>query len=108
ALVFIFVGWKARHLFTLSPVVTEAESHWQQANEAIVAREFPQAIAHLERCLESWPLNAEAHFLMARTCRRANQLSDWQQHLARAAVLNWPKDQIDLEMQLQRAQRGDI
>lgn len=87
---------------------SEAESHWRQAGDAIAARDYTQAIAHLKQCLESWPLNAEAHFLMARTCRRANQFGDWQQHLARAAVLNWPKNQIDLEMQLQRAQRGDI
>jgi tetratricopeptide (TPR) repeat protein len=108
AVVSVLGAVAARHFLTSSEQPSSTQTRWRQAHEAIAARDFPQAIAHLEQCLESWPFNAEAHFLMAQTCRRANRLGDWQQHLARAAVLHWPKDPIDLEMQLKRAQAGDI
>jgi tetratricopeptide (TPR) repeat protein len=86
----------------------DPERHWRQARAAITEREFPEAAAHLTHCLEIWPFNAQAHFLMARTCRRAGQLKQWKKHLDRAETLNWPKDQIDLERKVRRAQVGDI
>jgi tetratricopeptide (TPR) repeat protein len=35
-------------------------------------------------------------------------LSKWKIHLDRAEILRWPKQQIDLERQLRRAQVGDV
>src|SRR5438105_10160138 len=85
-----------------------AGSHWQQALQALEAADFPQAKTHLAQCLEVWPIHAEAHFLMARTCRRANDYSGWQVHLRRAEVLGWDKDSLRLERDLMQAQRGNL
>ena len=101
-------GFWAIHFFSASPHLDEADASLRQAEAAILAREYPQALAHLRHCLELCPLNAEAHFLMARTSRRAGRLQDSRNHLERAAILYWPRAQIALEQQLQRAQVGDI
>jgi tetratricopeptide (TPR) repeat protein len=85
-----------------------AAAHWQEAQEAIANRDFGTAIVHLDQCLESWPFNAEAHFLQARTCRRAGNFTAWKYHLDQAVILLWPKEQIALERQLRRAQSGDV
>lgn len=109
ALVLILGGWAASHFHrSPSPPADNAHTNWQRAQEAIADQEFPQAAAHLAYCLESWPYNAEAHFLMARTSRRSGQLAQWKVHLDRAEILRWPKNQIDLERKLRRAQVGDI
>src|SRR6266581_4566124 len=94
----------ARRLLSSAPQVDDAQAHWHAAQVAIDHREFSEATNHLTRCLESWPYNAEAHFLMARTSRRAGDLVNWRIHLDRAEVLRWPKKQIALERQLRRAQ----
>ena len=101
-------GFWAIHFFSASPHLDEADASLRQAEAAILAREYPQALAHLRHCLELCPFNAETHFLMARTSRRAGRLQDSRNHLERAAILYWPRAQIALEQQLQRAQVGDI
>jgi tetratricopeptide (TPR) repeat protein len=78
--------------------------HWQQALKAIEDRDFSLAQTQLNRCLEISPLNAEAHFLMGRVCRRADDFAGWQDHLQNAAILGWPQDQIYLEVRLKEAQ----
>jgi len=108
AIIILLIALTAHYFFPSSPPANEAQFHWQQAQEAIADREFTQAVSHLAKCLESWPYNAEARFLMARTCRRSGDLSQWKVHLAWAEALRWPKDQITLERQLRRAQVGDI
>jgi thioredoxin-like negative regulator of GroEL len=108
ATVLLLAGLMPAYLFKSAPIPNEAEFHWVNAQEAIAAREFPQALAHLTSCLQSCPFNVETHFLMARTCRRAGRLQDWKTHLEQAAVLRWPRTQINLEQQLQRAQVGDL
>src|SRR5262245_31875998 len=63
---------------------SNAAFYWDEAHKAMEEREFGLAQQHLAKCLEAWPLNAEAHFLMARTCRREHgpfYLAAWQQHL---------------------------
>jgi tetratricopeptide (TPR) repeat protein len=88
-----------------------AAFYWDEALKAMEEREFGLAQQHLERCLETWPLNAEAHFLMARASRREQgplYQPTWRKHLVEAAQLEWPKDQITFEIQLQQAQMGDI
>lgn len=85
-----------------------AGSHWQQAQQALEAHDFAQAKTHIGRCLEVWPIDAEAHFLLARTCRRAEDMADWQRHLKNAEVLQWPRAALDLERLLMQAQVGDV
>jgi tetratricopeptide (TPR) repeat protein len=85
-----------------------AAAHWQEAQEAIAERDLAAAMAHLDQCLESWPLNAEAHFLQAQTCRRAGDFLAWKYHLDRSAHLLWPREQIRLEKRLRQAQEGDV
>ena len=104
----IMAAWAVRSFLPASPAPSDAQIHWQQAQQAIEDREFSQAASHIAQCLESWPYNAEAHFLMARCYRRAGNLADWKVHLTLAETLRWPKDQITLERQLRRAQVGDI
>jgi tetratricopeptide (TPR) repeat protein len=81
--------------------------HWRQAQQAIEDRDFPLAQTHLTHCLEASPLNAEAHFLMARVCRRADDFAGWLDHLQDAAVLGWPQDEVKLELLLKEAQVGN-
>ena len=65
------------------------------------------AKTHLEAVLAICPLNARAHFLMARTCRRTNDPAV-RQFLFLAESLGWPQDQIVLEQRLNQAETGDI
>src|SRR5262249_46421214 len=53
------------------------------------------------------PLNAGAHFVMARTCRRTGDPAGGQ-FLFLAESLGWPRDQIVLEQRLAQAGSGDI
>src|SRR5262249_7014354 len=85
-----------------------ADSAWQRAQAAIEAHDWASAKGHLSSCLETWPVNAEAHFLMARTCRRADDVSGWQRHLKNGEILQWPSEEIALERQLLQAQLGHV
>ena len=108
-LVLLLAGWIARHFIVSAPGDDDdARRHWQRAQELIAAREFTPATGELAQCLEAWPYNAEANFLMARTWRRAGSLSNSKVYLERAQALRWPKRQIDLERQLRRAQVGNV
>jgi tetratricopeptide (TPR) repeat protein len=107
-LVLVGAGWMARHFLLSAPQQDDARRHWRRAQELIAAREFSQATDELSQCLEVWPYNAEANFLMARTWRRAGHFTTWSMYLRRAETLRWPKKQLDLERQLRRAQIGDI
>jgi tetratricopeptide (TPR) repeat protein len=82
--------------------------HWEEAHKALARADFAAASGHLQRCLEAWPLHAEAHFLLARTSRRAGDRIAWQIHLRRAEALQWPRDEITFERTLFRAQTGDL
>jgi tetratricopeptide (TPR) repeat protein len=86
----------------------QAASQWQQALNSIEIRDFSEAKSHLARCLEISPFNAEAQFLMAQTCRRADDAEGWFHHLGHAQALLWPLDQIELEQRLAEAQFGNI
>jgi tetratricopeptide (TPR) repeat protein len=86
----------------------DASSHWQQALQALDSGDFLLAEKHLHECLLVWPINAEAHFLMARACRQADDDTGWQLHLYRARVLQWAEEQIELERRLMQAQSGNL
>jgi tetratricopeptide (TPR) repeat protein len=84
---------------------------WTQAQKAMDDREFAVARDRLHTYLEILPFSAEAHFLIARAWRREqahNYQGPWQSHLLEASELQWPREQIDFESQLQRAQSGDV
>jgi tetratricopeptide (TPR) repeat protein len=85
-----------------------AGSHWQQALQALAQDDFVLARAHLTRCLQVWPINAEAHFLLARTCRRAGDVAGWQVNLRRAEILGWDTRPLGLERELMEAQSGNL
>jgi tetratricopeptide (TPR) repeat protein len=107
--ILLLAGWAASHFLRSNLAPTDdAQSHWQKAQAEIAARDFSPAAEDLSLCLESWPYNAETHFLLARTSRRGGNFSQWKAHLSRAELLRWPKKQIDLERQLRRAQAGDV
>jgi tetratricopeptide (TPR) repeat protein len=86
--------------------LAEGTYHWRRAQEAVEQFDLKPARAHLERCLQIWPKNGEARFLMARTCRRAGDFDAARAHLAEAERLGWVKEIIDLEYQLLTAQMG--
>ena len=44
--------------------------HWEEAQKAIKERDFDVGRKHLQEYLKIVPFNAEACFLLARTCRR--------------------------------------
>jgi tetratricopeptide (TPR) repeat protein len=70
--------------------------------------DYAAAREHVRYCLEKWPLNADAVFLMARTCRHLDDLAGWEAYLHKAEVLQWPTEQIVLEAHLRQAQTGDL
>jgi tetratricopeptide (TPR) repeat protein len=106
AALLLLAGWTVRHIFRSRG--DDAQAHWQKAQQLIAERQFVEAGVHLLHCLQSWPYNAEAHFVTARTARRAGELNEWKVHLDRAEILGWPRKQIDLERRLVRAQVGDV
>jgi tetratricopeptide (TPR) repeat protein len=101
-------GLTLRHLFISRSSQPGPDSPWRLAEEALAAREYPQAVADFQKCLDLCPFNAEAHFRLAQSFRRLGQMKEWQKHLQEAVVLDWPRGQIELEQQLQRAQVGDL
>jgi tetratricopeptide (TPR) repeat protein len=90
-----------------SPETTFSEN-WQEALRATKARDLQIAQTQLNRCLDACPLNAEAHFLLARTCRQSDNYAGWLDHLQIAAILGWPQDHVRLEVLLKEAQAGNI
>jgi tetratricopeptide (TPR) repeat protein len=85
-----------------------AASHWQSAGDALAADDLERAQFHLRRCLETWPLNGEVHFLLARVCRRGDDSLGWQDYFQKAALLGWSKEALEFEALLMRAQAGDL
>lgn len=88
ALVFGLVFWP--HL--------EAAYRWRQAEQASAVGNFLEARDHLRRCLEVWPTSGEAHFRMARACRRAGDYVSARKHLELARKYQWPSAAVDLEL----------
>src|SRR6516165_10439472 len=86
--------------------LAEGTYHWRRAQQAVEQFDLKEARSHLARCLQIWPKNGEARFLMARTCRRAGDFDAAREHLAEAERLGWVKEIIDLEYQLMTAQMG--
>src|SRR5687768_1638736 len=51
--------------------VLRARHHWDRAQQALAEHDFTRAQVHLQAFLELQPNSGEAHFLLARACRRA-------------------------------------
>jgi tetratricopeptide (TPR) repeat protein len=78
--------------------------HWRKAQQAIDYFDLPLAQEHLKKCLQVWKSSGETEFLMARTCRRADDLDAARDHLKKAKALNWVDQQIQLEYLLIQGQ----
>ncbi len=90
------------------PPEGSAAGHWQHAQAALAGDDLSGARTHLNRCLEFWPFHAEAHFHLARTHRRLDDVYNWQAHLKHAEQLRWSPGDIRFEGQLLSAQAGDV
>jgi tetratricopeptide (TPR) repeat protein len=80
--------------------------HWREAERALDADDLALARDHLQQCLQIYPVSAEAHFLLARLERRAENPAECLSHLGKAKALQWPKEEIDFERLLLQAQTG--
>jgi tetratricopeptide (TPR) repeat protein len=97
-----FLWWRSR------PPADPTAERLQAARAALVAHRPDEAQNHLHAVLAQWPLDAEAHFLLARACRRADDLAGWQEHLRTAELLHWPATELERERLCGRAQTGDV
>jgi len=102
AAVVVGVVWWARDKPSADPTLAEL----QAARADLAASRLPDAQRRLRAVLAQWPHDAETHFLLARACRRADDLAGWQDHLRAAEVLQWSAADIDRERVLADAQTG--
>jgi tetratricopeptide (TPR) repeat protein len=100
-------GWYAWKKMTTSGRVNQpAEAHWTLAHQLLAVREYARARQELSACLDAWPLNAEANYLMARVCRQEQDFTNWEAYIDRASQLQWSPTAIGLEQSLRQAQAG--
>jgi tetratricopeptide (TPR) repeat protein len=81
-----------------------ARDHLAATEKALELDDFETAIQELKQSLEADPQQAEAHFLLARTLRRADRYTEIDEHLFEAERLGWPRGQIELEDLLRAVQ----
>src|SRR5262249_51738302 len=84
-----------------------AEIAWSNALAYFEQDDMFQAKRALEECVAYWPNDAEVHFYLARACRRISDESG-KEHLRLAEKLGWPKEAVDLEMELITAQYESV
>ncbi len=97
ALVVVLAGWQAW-------VHTTAWNNLKAGRDALERGDPAGARPLLDRCLESWPNSAEAHFLAARAARRCGDHNAAKTHLRTAAQLGRAPDEIEVEEILIQAQ----
>jgi tetratricopeptide (TPR) repeat protein len=85
-----------------------AERLWRHAREALADDDPARAQSLLQNYLVAHPEQPEAHFLLARACRRQGDFAAARTHLQRAAQLGQSAADLDLERQLLLAQVGAI
>jgi len=83
------------------------EHHFRAAERAQERRNFRAAVAHLAPYLAAYPDSGPAHFLAARTARRAGRLDEGDAHLDVCRRLNYRPDDVDLERVLVKVRRGE-
>ena len=77
----------------------QARGHWRRAEAALRDNDFARAQTELAAYLDGRPDSAEAHFLLARACRRARveDLDRARTHLTEAKRLSWPAAAVAVE-----------
>lgn len=85
-----------------------AAAAWRQAQTALASDDLTTARAQLRNYLEVSPESGEAHFLLARAARRADDPETMRRHWREAQRHGWVKEQIDLEGVLFQAQNGAV
>lgn len=86
--------------------------HWlagralARGREALAAGDPAAAAAALDRCLKTWPREAEAHFLAAVAARRTARTPAAKHHLEEAARNGWDKEAVAVEYALQASAAG--
>jgi tetratricopeptide (TPR) repeat protein len=84
------------------------ELYLRSARQALERRDFAAAHADLERYLTARPNHAEAHLLLARLDRRANQIRAAAKHLDACQRLGGFAEEVELERALIALQNGDF
>jgi tetratricopeptide (TPR) repeat protein len=108
AVVLVTVGiLGAGAYFLLAPHLW-AEYHWWQAQRSLKEYQFPEAVGHLQCCLQIWPRSAATHFQIGRAYRRQGDIANAREHLQKAYVLRYPVDDLQLEFHLIEAQTGAV
>lgn len=79
---------------------------WEQAQQACDEHDWAAARAHLEEYLHYWPDSKEAHFLLARVCRRVGDSEAAREHLDQAQRLHSDPEALRLERLLLDVQAG--
>src|SRR5439155_26530942 len=87
--------------------------HYRVAEDALRERDFAAARFHLDAYLQARPDDAKVQFLAARTCRRAREFDEAEQHLLACQHLLAQKPDTTvgvtkLEWALAQAQRGGL
>jgi tetratricopeptide (TPR) repeat protein len=85
-----------------------ARYHLRKALQAADGYDLGVARSHLNDCLQHWPGHGEAHFQLARVCRRLSDFEAARKHLQEAKRCDWDTDDIELEYKLINAQTGAI
>jgi tetratricopeptide (TPR) repeat protein len=80
----------------------------RQARQALEQNDFARACEHLHGALAVQEDSGEAHFLLARSSRRAGDADAARRYLECALALGWDKQQVRLEKWLQEAQSGVV
>jgi tetratricopeptide (TPR) repeat protein len=99
-LVLGLAGWGGRRVWALW--------HYRAAQQALERRAYDQARAHLRRYLQVRPADAQTHFLLARTARRAGAYGEAKEHLDQCAELGGDSAGLALERALLQAQQGNV
>lgn len=93
-------------IFAATPAYIGYRLH--QARSALEHRDTEEALAQLQAAERVAPGTAETQFLLARAHRRLGRFDKVREHLARAADLGWPTDQLQREQWLALAQAGQL
>jgi tetratricopeptide (TPR) repeat protein len=103
-----YFGWQYARIHYFEP-----RGHWQAAEQALERRAYGEALAEFRFCADAWPKDAATQFQLARTARRAGQLDEAEQYLARCRQLQEARPDpgggdTALEWALLQAQRGNL
>ncbi|MDB5307279.1 MAG: tetratricopeptide repeat protein [Gemmataceae bacterium] len=74
------------------------------AEQVAAEGDYDRARGYLDEVLKVRPASGQARFLMARTCRRADDLTAAAAHLREAKRLGWVPDAVEVEEHLIEAQ----